>query len=303
MTARLRSTKSAQIADFHDSVLDWFTHNARELPWRNGACAWAVMVSEFMLQQTPVARVLPVFAVWMERWPTPAALADETPGDAVRAWGRLGYPRRALRLHAAAVALVAEHNGEVPSDHDALLALPGVGSYTAAAIASFAFGQRHVVLDTNVRRVFARVVEGAAFPAPSVTAVEREAARHLLPGVSEASRWAAGTMELGAIVCTARSPRCGECPLQHLCRWRVLGYPAYDGPKRPTQSYDGTDRQCRGRILQLLRDAHGAVGRAAIDLVWEGAGQRERALDGLVADGLVEPVGEDEFALPGPPPR
>lgn len=303
MTARLRSTKSAEIADFHDSVLDWFACNARELPWRNGASAWAVTVSEFMLQQTPVVRVLPVFAVWMDRWPTPAALADETPGEAVRAWGRLGYPRRALRLHAAAVAMVAEHGGEVPSDHDALLALPGVGSYTAAAIASFAFGQRHVVLDTNVRRVFARLRDGVAFPAPSVTAAERDSALQMLPGPSEASRWAAGTMELGAIVCTARSPRCGECPVQDLCRWRTLGYPAYDGPKRPTQTYDGTDRQCRGRILQLLRDAHGPVGKAAIDLVWEDADQRERALDGLVADGLVEPVGEDEFAFPGSPPR
>ncbi|MDQ3156081.1 MAG: A/G-specific adenine glycosylase [Actinomycetota bacterium] len=302
MTARLRSTDIAEIAGFHDAVLDWFAHNARELPWRKGASAWAVMVSEFMLQQTPVSRVLPVFAVWMDRWPTPAELADEPPGEAVRAWGRLGYPRRALRLHAAAVAMVAEHGGEVPSDHTALLALPGVGSYTAAAIASFAFGQRHVVLDTNVRRVFARVRDGVAFPAPSVTAAERDSAAQLLPGLSEASRWAAGTMELGAVVCTARSPRCEECPVQDLCQWRSLGYPAYDGPKRPTQSYDGTDRQCRGRILQLLRDAHGPVGRSAIDLVWEESDQRERALDGLVADGLVEPIGEDEFALPGRPP-
>lgn len=303
MTARLRSTDRAEIAQLHAAVLDWFTHNARTLPWRDGASAWAVLVSEFMLQQTPVSRVLPIFAVWMERWPTPAALAAESPGEAVRAWGRLGYPRRALRLHAAAIAIVDEHVGDVPSDHNSLLALPGVGAYTAAAIASFAFGQKHVVLDTNVRRVFARVRDGVAFPSPSVTAAERESALQLLPGPSEASRWAAGTMELGAVVCTARSPRCEECPVQELCRWRALGYPAYDGPRRPTQSYDGTDRQCRGRILQLLRDAHGPVGKAAIDLVWDKADQRERALDGLVADGLVEPVGDTDFALPGSPPR
>lgn len=295
MTARLRSTDRDE---FHDAVLDWFAHNARELPWRNGASAWAVMVSEFMLQQTPVARVLPVFTVWIERWPTPAALAADPPGEAVRSWGRLGYPRRALRLHAAAVAIVGEHGGEVPVDHGDLLALPGVGSYTAAAIASFAFGQRHAVLDTNVRRVFARVRDGVALPSPSVTAAERESALQLLPSPMDASRWAAGTMELGAVVCTARSPRCGECPVRDLCRWRALGYPAYDGPKRPVQTYDGTDRQCRGRILQLLRDAHGPVGRAVIDQVWEMAAQRERALDGLVADGLVEPVGGTGFALP-----
>lgn len=300
MTVRLRSS---DIAGFHAKVLDWYAHNARELPWRDEPSAWAVMVSEFMLQQTPVSRVLPVFALWMERWPSPAALAAEAPGEAVRAWGRLGYPRRALRLHAAAVAIIADHDGEVPSDHDALLALPGVGSYTAAAIASFAFDQRHVVLDTNVRRVFSRVRDGVAFPAPSTTAAERESAGQLLPGPSEASRWAAGTMELGAVVCTARSPRCAECPVQDFCRWRALGYPVYDGPKRPTQSYDGTDRQCRGRILQILREAHGPVGKAEIDLVWEMDDQRERALDGLVADGLVEPVGEDEFALPGSPLR
>lgn len=282
-------------------MLDWFAHNARTLPWRDGASAWAVMVSEFMLQQTPVSRVLPIFDVWMERWPSPAALATETPGEAVRAWGRLGYPRRALRLHAAAVAIVDQHGGNVPSDHDALLALPGIGAYTAAAIASFAFGQDHVVLDTNVRRVFARVRDGVAFAAPTVTAAERQSALELLPDPETSSRWAAATMELGAIVCTARSPLCEECPVQDLCRWRALGYPAYDGPKRPTQSYDGTDRQCRGRILQLLRDAPGPVGKASIDQVWEQAGQRERALDGLVADGLVEPVGTDDFALPGSP--
>lgn len=293
MTPPLRSTDHAE---FHSAVLDWFAHNARDLPWRNGASPWAVMVSEFMLQQTPVSRVLPVFAVWMERWPTPELLAAETPGEAVRAWGRLGYPRRALRLHAAAVAIVAAHGGLVPDDHDALLALPGVGEYTAAAIASFAFGRRHVVLDTNVRRVFARVVEGVAQPSNSVNVAERALATGLMP--ADASGWAAATMELGALICTSRSPRCEECPVADLCRWRRLGYPAYDGPKRPTQSWDGTDRQCRGRILQLLRDAHGPVTKAAIDQVWELDVQRERALDGLVADGLVQPVGEDEFALP-----
>ena len=135
-------------------VTAWFAAHARPLPWREPDCTpWGVMVSEYMLQQTPVARVLPVWAAWLERWPTPAALAAEEPGEAVRAWGRLGYPRRAQRLHAAATAIRDEHGGEVPADFEALRGLPGVGEYTAAAIASFAHGRRHVVLDTNVRRV------------------------------------------------------------------------------------------------------------------------------------------------------
>ena len=138
-------------------------------------------VSEFMLQQTPVARVLPVHEAWVERWPTPAALAAEPTGEAVRAWGRLGYPRRALRLHAAAVAITEQHAGVVPDSYDDLLALPGVGDYTAAAIASFAYGRRHVVLDTNVRRVFARAVAGVEFPATAVNRAERELATSLLP--------------------------------------------------------------------------------------------------------------------------
>ena len=149
----------------HDEILEWYAGNARELPWRGPAASpWSVMVSEFMLQQTPVARVLPVHEEWLRRWPTPADLAAEPTGEAVRAWGRLGYPRRALRLHGAAVAIVERHGGDVPAAYDDLLALPGVGDYTAAAIATFAYGRRHVVLDTNVRRVLARAMTGVEFP-------------------------------------------------------------------------------------------------------------------------------------------
>jgi A/G-specific adenine glycosylase len=256
------------------------------------------MVSEFMLQQTPVARVLPVYESWVERWPTPAALAADSPGEAVRAWGRLGYPRRALRLHAAAVAIVARHGGAVPDSLDDLRALPGVGSYTAAAISSFAFGGRQAVLDTNVRRVFARIVDGVQFPAASQTSAERDLAISLMPA-ADAHRWAAATMELGALICTARAPRCDECPVADLCRWRAAGYPEYDGVRRPTQSWEGTDRQCRGRLLAVLRDATTPVAKPALDLVWPDDIQRERALDGLVADGLVEPVGDNSYALPG----
>lgn len=283
--------------DLHRRLLDWFAVEARDLPWRRDTSGWSVLVSEVMLQQTPVSRVLPVYEAWMRRWPTPAALAADSPGDAVRAWGRLGYPRRALRLHAAAVAITERHGGEVPDDHAALLALPGVGEYTAAAVASFAFGQRHAVMDTNVRRVLARVVEGQAYPAPSVTAAERAMATSLLPD-HDAHRWAAATMELGAVVCSARSPRCDVCPVADLCRWRAAGYPEHDGPPRRGQAWHGTDRQVRGRLMAVLRDADGPVLKARLDAAWDDAQQRERCLDSLVADGLVDPVGEGAYALP-----
>jgi A/G-specific adenine glycosylase len=297
MTTRPAALPVEELVRLHDEILGWFARAARDLPWRRGASPWAVMVSEFMLQQTPVSRVLPVYQAWVERWPTPAALAAESPGEAVRAWGRLGYPRRALRLHAAATAIVERHGGEVPELLDDLLALPGVGAYTAAAVSSFAFRGREVVLDTNVRRVFARVVGGEQFPAAAVTTAERDRAAALLP-VRDAHRWAAATMELGALICTARSPRCDECPVADLCRWRAADYPSYDGPTRRGQAWHGTDRQCRGRLMAVLRDASGPVPKLALDVVWPHAIQRDRALDGLVSDGLVEPLGDDTYALP-----
>jgi A/G-specific adenine glycosylase len=287
--------------DLHAPVIDWFDDNARDLPWRRpDAGPWGVMVSEFMLQQTPVSRVLPVYEHWLGRWPTPAALAAEPAGEAVRAWGRLGYPRRALRLHAAATAIAQLHGGEVPRDHAQLLALPGIGEYTAAAVASFAYGQRHAVLDTNVRRVFARAVTGTQFPPQATTAAERRTAAGLLPAEEAvAARWAAATMELGALVCTARSPECVRCPIAARCAWRLAGSPAHDGPPRRGQTYAGTDRQVRGKLLAVLREAHGPVEQAVLDRVWDEPVQRARALDGLVADGLVEPVEAGVYGLPG----
>ena len=285
----------------HEAVLDWFDDHARELPWRGAeASAWSVMVSEFMLQQTPVARVLPVHAAWLERWPTPADLAAESTGEAVRMWGRLGYPRRALRLHAAAVALVERHGGGVPASYDDLLALPGVGDYTASAIASFAFGHRHVVLDTNVRRVLARAVSGEEFPATAVTRAERDVAAALLPDdPATAAAWAVATMELGALVCTARQPSCDACPIAELCAWRGAGFPAYDGPPRRGQAWAGTDRQCRGRIMALARETEGSVGLTSIETAWPIVEQRERCLASLVADGLLTQVTPGRWALPG----
>ncbi|GHD27932.1 HhH-GPD family protein [Nocardiopsis kunsanensis] len=286
---------------YSTAVLAWYETNARDLPWRApDASPWSILVSEIMLQQTPVVRVLPAWQAWMERWPTPADLAEEPSGEAVRMWNRLGYPRRALRLHACAVAITEEHGGEVPSDHATLLALPGVGSYTAAAVASFAFGQRHAVLDTNVRRVLARAETGIEYPPKTQTKGEVALAESLVPGPpSVAARWAVGVMELGALVCTARSPKCADCPIAGQCAWRLAGKPAHDGPPRRAQTYAGTDRQVRGRLLAVLREAEHPVPKDALDAVWDDGVQRERALDGLVSDGLVDPLDDGRFALPG----
>ena len=233
-----------------DELIDWFSTDARDLPWRRDTSPWSVMVSEFMLQQTPVSRVLPVYEQWLARWPRPADLAKEAPGEAVRAWGRLGYPRRALRLHGAAVAITERHGGDVPAQHAQLLALPGIGEYTAAAVASFAYGQRHAVLDTNVRRVFARAVTGVQYPPNATTAAERKLARALLPEDEHtASRWAAASMELGALVCSAKNENCARCPLAAQCAWLAAGKPAHEGPARRGQTYAGTDRQVRGKLL------------------------------------------------------
>lgn len=285
----------------HAPLLAWYSASARDLPWRAAdRTPWGVLVSEVMLAQTPVDRVLPVWTTWMRRWPTPAALAAETPGESVRAWGRLGYPRRALRLHAAALDIVLRFGGEVPMDPDQLRSLPGVGDYTAAALASFAFGQRAVVLDTNVRRVLARLLTGSEHPRPSITAAERALAASVLPDLDgEAALWSVAVMELGALVCTSSSPRCSTCPVSSSCTWVALGRPAYDGPQRLVQKFAGTDRQVRGRLLAVLREAPGTVGKVSLDAVWVDGVQRERALDGLVADGLVEVLPGARYRLPG----
>ena len=288
------------MSDLHEPLLRWYDEHARDLPWRRPeAGPWSVLVSEFMLQQTPVARVLPVHEQWLARWPTPADLAAAAAGEAVRAWGRLGYPRRALRLHAAATAIVERYGGVVPESYDDLITLPGVGDYTAAAIAVFAHGRRHVVLDTNVRRVLARTLHGAEHPARSVTRAEREVALEVLPDDEPtAATWSVAVMELGALVCTASRPRCTACPVAERCAWRAAGYPAYDGPPRTVQTWAGTDRQCRGRLLAVLRDDDGPVHRSRLDGAWSEEAQRVRCLASLVEDGLVVHAGPETYALP-----
>jgi A/G-specific adenine glycosylase len=306
----------------HRAVTDWFDDAARDLPWRDPSCSpWGVMVSEFMLQQTPVVRVLPVWRAWMQRWPRPADLAAESTGEAVRAWGRLGYPRRALRLHAAAVEITEHHGGRVPAAHEQLLALPGVGAYTAAAIAVFAFGDRQTVVDTNIRRVHARVVTGRALPSRSLTAAELRLAEELMPADDAlAVRWNQAVMELGALVCTARSPRCEQCPVRDACAWVAAGrLEPVEAPRG--QAWHGTDRQVRGAIMAVLRAGSAPVPAPSLTGpvdVATGAGlapealraldalhglgapeeQRRRALDGLVRDGLAA-AGPAGVSLPG----
>lgn len=286
-----------------DRVVAWFATARRDLPWRDPECSpWGVLVSEVMLQQTPVVRVEPAWRTWMTRWPTPADLAAASTADVLRAWDRLGYPRRALRLQDCARALVEHHDGQVPEDEVALRALPGVGEYTAAAVRAFAFGRRSVVVDTNVRRVLARTIAGTALPAPSPTAAERLVAAAIVPGSDDnAAAWAAASMELGALVCTARSPRCDACPVTDLCDWRLAGYPEDElAHRRRAQAWHGTDRQCRGRIMAALRADDGELTRGALDAA-VGAGPQDpqvtRCVAGLIEDGLVE-EGAGGYRLP-----
>ena len=276
----------------HQRILSWYAAHARPLPWRDPQCSpWGVFVSEVMAQQTPVARVEAPWREWMARWPTPADLAAASPGDVVRAWGRLGYPRRALRLREAAVAMVERHEGEVPRLGTDLLALPGVGAYTAAAVAAFAFGDRTVVVDTNVRRVLARAVTGVAQAAPSLTAAESRLAASVVPEDPATSAvWNVAIMELGALVCQARRPRCESCPLADGCAWVEAGRPAYEGAVRRGQGYEGTDRKVRGDILQRLRDAPNSLPRQEFDDIDPAEGRIDRLLHALITEGFVEPL-------------
>lgn len=283
--------------DLAAPLIAWYRGNARDLPWRRAEFlaefgGWGVLVSEFMLQQTPVGRVVPHLQAWLARWPTPAALAADAPADAVRQWANLGYPRRALWLHRAAVEIRDRHGGVVPRDVDALLALTGIGDYTARAVAVFAYGERHPVVDTNTRRVLARAVDGRSQPGPP-SRRDLDAMLALLPAdESLAAVVNAATMELGATVCTARAPRCDACPLADRCAWRAAGYPDTGDGRRRQARYEGSDRQARGAVLKALRDASAhAVPLAEVAPDWPDPLQRDRAIDSLVADGLAEASG------------
>ncbi|ACQ81525.1 HhH-GPD family protein [Beutenbergia cavernae DSM 12333] len=295
----------ASTSALHARLTAWYAAHRRDLPWRgDGTDAWGVLVSEVMLQQTPVSRVDPVWRAWMERWPTPSDLAAASPADVLVAWDRLGYPRRALRLRECATAIRDTCGGIVPDDETALLALPGIGPYTAAAVRAFAYGRRAVVLDTNVRRVLARALGGEALPAPSLTRAEQDrAAAHLPLDDAGSALWNVALMELGALVCTARSPRCDVCPLRELCAWRAAGHPPdVHAHRRRTQAWHGTDRQARGALMAVLRERRDVAPETLAD-AWPPPEQRRRALASLVADGLVVAVTDDDgaalsYALP-----
>jgi A/G-specific adenine glycosylase len=289
-------------SEYARALIEWFQASARDLPWRAPDFgAWGILVSEFMLQQTPVARVIPRLAEWLERWPTPQALAADSPGEAVRAWQSLGYPRRALWLHSCAVAIAEKHNGVVPSAVEALRALPGIGDYTSRAVAVFAYGDRHPVVDTNTRRVIARSVEGLDDAAPPSARRDLEAMERLLPHDERDARlFNAAIMELGAVVCTARRPDCDICPVRSSCAWLLAGFPETSGPKKRVQKkFEGSDRQVRGLVLALLRQTDNADGvpLGAVDAVWHDPVQLERAIEGLVGDGLLVRT-PDGVALP-----
>ncbi len=278
----------------HQPVLTWYKENKRDLPWRNSD-PWGVLVSEIMLQQTPVARVLPIYIQWMKRWPTAASLARATPAEVITAWGRLGYPRRALRLHECAKVITSQYQGVVPNTEQELRALPGIGEYTSAALIAFAFNGRSLVLDINIRRLLSRVIDGVEVPKTAPTKSERVAREVLIPE-KNAHIWAAATMELGALICTAKKPQCGQCPLASQCKWRSLDYPLSDQPKR-TQTWHGTDRQCRGVIVQALRE-NPVLQKKEIMLLWDVPSQVEKALLTLLEDGLVVSVKGQRFSLP-----
>jgi A/G-specific adenine glycosylase len=280
-------------------LIDWYAATARELPWRrDGFGAWGVLVSEFMLQQTPVNRVVPHLEAWLARWPTPAALAADAPAEAVRQWANLGYPRRALWLHRAATEITTRHGGVVPADVEALLALTGIGDYTARAVAVFAYGLREPVVDTNTRRVLARVVAGRSQPGPAHRR-DLDDMRTVLPrDIARSTIVNAAAMELGAVVCTARSPRCDVCPVARSCAWRAAGYPDTGDTRTRQARYEGSDRQARGAVLRVLRGADGPVPLDEVIANWPDAAQRDRAIDSLIADGLAE-ASDDLLRLPG----
>ena len=282
------------MSNLERTIIDWFKKNKRDLPWRK-TDPWGVLVSEIMLQQTPVQRVLPVYNEWMKRWPTAAQLAKASPAEVITAWGRLGYPRRALRLHECAKVITNEYKGVIPNTESELRKLPGIGEYTAAAMVAFAFEGSSLVLDINIRRLFSRLYKGEESPTSAPTKAERIEYADYVPKKNP-HLWAAATMELGALICTANNPVCGRCPVADQCQWRSLDYPASTRVKR-TQTWHGTDRQCRGTVVQALRD-NSVLTKREILLLWDVPSQVEKAILTLLDDGLIEERKKNTYSLP-----
>jgi A/G-specific adenine glycosylase len=285
----------------------WWQLNARDLPWREpGTSPWGILVSEVMSQQTPMIRVVPYWTTWMRAWPTPAALAQASSAEVITAWGKLGYPRRALRLQECARVVSKRYGGTLPTDYEALLSLPGVGEYTASAVASFAYGQRVAVVDTNIRRVLSRAIGGEESYGGATTAADRAKALEVLPAnAADAQLWNQAIMELGATVCTSSSPQCEVCPFADVCKWRAAGYPGMGSkPTRKRQKWKGTNRQVRGIILDALRQkaAAGAVPAELtpqeLSALWPNQAQLSECVAGLDDDRLVEILPDGGLAFP-----
>ncbi|MCX8644882.1 A/G-specific adenine glycosylase [Bifidobacterium sp. B4081] len=306
-------------------LFDWWSRYARDLPWRFGRTTpWGVLVSEVMSQQTQMSRVVPYWTAWMKVWPDAASLAAAPKAEVITAWGRLGYPRRALRLQECARQVASQHADRLPRDYDQLVALPGIGDYTASAVMSFAYGERIAVIDTNIRRVLSRVFLGRESKGGAASREEHQLAWQVLPededsevsdhhvngddslGTADpqirsaawreppSARWNQAVMELGATVCVARKPVCDICPLAGHCRFLKAGLPGLGaGRTRPRQRFAGTDRQIRGSILQALRQASGApVSRKDLKSLCDDEIRLDRCIASLDEDGLLE-IGPD----------
>ncbi|MDT7509206.1 A/G-specific adenine glycosylase [Bifidobacterium sp. H1HS16N] len=312
-------------------LFDWWSRYARDLPWRFGRTTpWGVLVSEVMSQQTQMSRVVPYWTAWMRVWPDAASLAAAPKAEVITAWGRLGYPRRALRLQECARQVASQYADRLPRDYDQLVALPGIGDYTASAVMSFAYGERIAVIDTNIRRVLSRVFLGRESKGGAASREERQLAWQVLPEDEDpeasdhrvngddrletadpqirsaawreppSARWNQAVMELGATVCVARKPACDICPLAGHCRFLKAGLPGLgSGRTRPRQRFAGTDRQIRGSILQTLRQASGApVSRKDLKPLCDDEIRLDRCIASLDEDGLLE-IGQDgSLSLP-----
>lgn len=293
-----------RVAAVQNALLGWFAVHGRDLPWRKTRDPWAILVSEVMLQQIQVARAVPFYLAFLERFPTVADLAAAPLAEAIRVWGDLGRYRRVVNLHRTARLVVERHHGAIPADVAALQALPGVGPYTAGAVACFAFGQDVPFADTNIRRVLGRVfAESDPASATNAAEIDRIAAAVLPAG--RGWDWHQGLMDFGATVCTARKPGCARCPLRDHCRaFPGVGEMPAAGDKgqaarRPAYRYEGSDRYYRGRVLARLREEYARDGaEEGIPLDELGARVRDGfaagdvswlrgVVDGLARDGLA----------------
>jgi A/G-specific adenine glycosylase len=282
-----------------EQLLAWSADTRRDLPWRRTRDPWAILVSELMLQQTQVARVEPRYLAFLDRFPDPARCAAAAPAEVVRAWAGLGYNRRAINLHRTATVVVEDHGGRLPDDLDALLALPGIGPYTARAVLAFAFERDHGVVDTNAARVIARAVAGRRLTAREV----QDHADELVP-LGRGWEWNQAVLDLGATVCVKRSPRCETCPLADRCAWADRGFEDPDpadgsaGTSGSQSRFEGSDRQGRGRLVQALRTGPIELERVADAAGWpEDPDRARRVADSLVGDGLAE-YADGQLALP-----